>query len=107
MTPTPDDEAGLLTEKVMSRFKEYAILLPYEAAYNRMYEHVYRVLSAHLKPEAGPVMTSGVALPPPVVRALEFYADPAVWTLHPQSYTCRAFHDNGGHARSALRAVGK
>ena len=107
MTPTPDDEAGRLTERVMAGFKECAARPTPTESYNRMYEHVYRVLSAHLKPEAGPVMTSGVALPSSVVRALEFYADPAVWTLHPQSYTCRAFHDNGGHARSALRAVGK
>ena len=107
MTPTPDDEAGGLTEQVMSRFKEYAILLPYEAAYNRMYEHVYRVLSARLKPAPGPVMTSGVTLPPPVVRALKFYGDPASWATSPQSYTCRAILDNGGHARSALREVGK
>lgn len=104
MTPTHDDEAGRLTEKVMAGFKQAAGQADPTAAYNRMYEHVYRVLSAHLKP--APVMTSGIALPPAVVRALEFYADPAVWTLHPQSYTCRAFHDNGGHARSALRAVG-
>ena len=63
MTPTPDDEAGLLTERVMARFKEYSGRPPTES-YNRMYEHVYRVLSAHLG-QAAPIMTMGS---PPVDR---------------------------------------
>ena len=114
MTPTPDDEAGRLTEKVMSRFKEYAILLPYEAAYNRMYEHVYRVLSAHLEP-AVPLMTGGRALHPAVLRALEFYADFDAYRDHSKfslTELCTftkppVLVDRGGLARSALRAVGK
>lgn len=108
MTPTPDDEAGRLTEKVMSRFKEYAILLPYEAAYNRMYEHVYLVLSAAFEPELALGQLPSVLpydAPPAVVRALEFYGDPAAY----QDVVRRppVLVDRGGLARSALRAVGK
>ena len=64
MTPTPDDEAGRLTEKVMAGFNDICTEHLPPAAYNRMYEHVYRVLSAHMGP-ATPIMTMGS---PPVDR---------------------------------------
>lgn len=48
MTPTPDNEAGRLTEQVMAGFKNACGQEMPTAAYNRMYEHVYRVLSAEI-----------------------------------------------------------